>query len=71
MSKLCGMLKNTFVRLNLIGHFWPIVAPFADRGLSRRLTWSASGDERGTKRGIPPAPQTDEEEACMYQKIEK
>jgi hypothetical protein len=47
------MLKNPtitveveIVWLNLIGHFSPIVPPFTDRGLSRRLTWSASGDER-------------------------
>jgi hypothetical protein len=32
-------------RLNLIGHFWLIIPPFADRGLSRRLTWSTSGDD--------------------------
>jgi hypothetical protein len=31
----------------LIGHFLPIIPPFADRGLSRRLTWSASGDDGG------------------------
>jgi hypothetical protein len=31
----------------LIGHFPPIVSPFADRGLSRYLAWGASGDERG------------------------
>jgi hypothetical protein len=31
-------------RLNLIGHFSPIIPPFGDRGLSCRLTWSASGD---------------------------
>jgi hypothetical protein len=31
-------------RQNLIGHFSPIVQPFADRGLSRHMTWSASGD---------------------------
>jgi hypothetical protein len=48
------MLKNptitvevATVRLNLIGYFSPIVPTFADRGLSRHLTWSASGDERG------------------------
>jgi hypothetical protein len=32
-------------RLNLIGHFSPIVPPLANRGLSGRLMWSASGDE--------------------------
>jgi hypothetical protein len=31
----------------LIGHFSHIVPPFADRGLSRNLTWSAPEDERG------------------------
>jgi hypothetical protein len=36
----------------LIGHFSPIVPPFADRGLSRHLTWSASGDERGNQSGV-------------------
>jgi hypothetical protein len=53
MSQIFGMLKNptitvevATVRLNLIGHFSPIVPPFADRGLSHHLTWSASGDER-------------------------
>jgi hypothetical protein len=30
----------------LIGHFSSIVPPFADRGLSRHLKWSAPGDER-------------------------
>jgi hypothetical protein len=33
----------------LTGHFSPIIPPFANRGISRRFTWSASGDERGTK----------------------
>jgi hypothetical protein len=33
-------------RLNLISHFSPIIPPFADRGLSHRLIWSASGDDR-------------------------
>src|SRR5215510_11489656 len=32
-------------RLNLIGHFSPIVPPLAKRGLSRGLMWSASGGE--------------------------
>jgi hypothetical protein len=40
-------VEVAIVWLNFIGHFSPIVPPFADRGLSRRLTWSASGDERG------------------------
>jgi hypothetical protein len=40
-------------RLNLIGHFSPIVPPLANRGLTRRLMWSASGDEGGeTKAGL-------------------
>jgi hypothetical protein len=34
-------------RLNLIGHFSPIIPSFTDRGLSRRLMWSASGDGGG------------------------
>jgi hypothetical protein len=34
-------------RLNLIGHFSPIIRPFTNRGLLLRLTWSASGDEGG------------------------
>jgi hypothetical protein len=39
-------------RINLIGHFSPIVPPLANRGLSRSLMWSASGDEGGKlKRG--------------------
>jgi hypothetical protein len=40
-------VEVAIVWLNLIWHFSPIVPPFAHRGLSRRLTWSASGDERG------------------------
>jgi hypothetical protein len=36
----------------LIGNFSPIVPPFADRGLSRHLTWSATVDKRGTKSGV-------------------
>jgi hypothetical protein len=39
-------VEVAIVWLNLIGYFSPIVPPFADRGLSRQLTWSASGDER-------------------------
>jgi hypothetical protein len=50
------------VALNLVGHFSPIISPFADIGLSRRLTWSASGDEReNQKSGTLPAPQTEKE----------
>jgi hypothetical protein len=37
-------------RQNLIGHFSPIVHPLANRGLSRRLMWSVSGDEEGEPR---------------------
>jgi hypothetical protein len=36
----------------LIGHFSPIVPPFADKDFSRRLRWSASGDKRRTKNGV-------------------
>jgi hypothetical protein len=52
MLQLCGMLKplqfpwKSHYRLNLIGHFSPIIPPFAYRGPSRRLTWSPSGDDR-------------------------
>ena len=35
------------LQAKLISHFSPILPPFADRGLSRRLTWSASGDDGG------------------------
>jgi hypothetical protein len=45
-------VEVAFVRLNLTGHFSPIVPAFADRGFSRRLTWSASEDERETKSGV-------------------
>jgi hypothetical protein len=31
--------------LNLIGYFSPIIPPFADRGLSLRRMWNASGDD--------------------------
>jgi hypothetical protein len=34
-------------RLNLNGHFSPIIPPFTGRGLSRRLTCSVSGDDGG------------------------
>jgi hypothetical protein len=40
-------VEVVIVRLNLIGHFSPIIPPFTNRGLSRRLTWSASGDDGG------------------------
>jgi hypothetical protein len=54
MSQLCGMLKNPAItwKSNLTGHFSPLIPPFANGGLSRRLTWIASGDERGTKSGV-------------------
>jgi hypothetical protein len=43
----CRRLRGSrVVWLNLTGHFSPIIPPFANRGLSRRLAWSASGDER-------------------------
>jgi hypothetical protein len=38
---------SLIVWLNLTGHFSPIIPPFANGGLSRRLVWSASGDKRG------------------------
>jgi hypothetical protein len=40
------------VWLNLIGHFSPIIPPFAHRGLSRHVAWSASGDELGNQGGL-------------------
>jgi hypothetical protein len=52
VKELDNDVEVAFVRLNLIAHSSPIVPPFTDRGLSRRLTSSASGDERGTKSGI-------------------
>jgi hypothetical protein len=52
MPQICGMLKepSNYVEvglsgLNLTGHFSPIIPPFGNRGLSRHLVWSASGDE--------------------------
>jgi hypothetical protein len=38
---------SRIVWLNLTGHFSPIIPPFPNRGLSRPLVWSASGEERG------------------------
>jgi hypothetical protein len=69
-------VEVTLFWLNLIGHFSPIIPPFANRGLSRRLIWSASGDERGTKSGVStislerlqcakPAPHKEEEEGLF------
>jgi hypothetical protein len=48
---------NNFMEVGLsgkifTGHFSSILPPFANRGLSRRLAWSASGDKRGTKMGL-------------------
>jgi hypothetical protein len=53
MSQRCFMLKNQQLRgsrivwLNFTANFSPIIRPFANRGLSRRLAWSDFGDERG------------------------
>jgi hypothetical protein len=44
IQQLCG---SRIVWLNLTGHFWPMLPPFTNRGLSLPLAWSASGDERG------------------------
>jgi hypothetical protein len=40
-------VEVVIVRLNLIGHFSPVIPPFTNRGLSHRLTWSASGVHGG------------------------
>jgi hypothetical protein len=51
MLQLCGMWKplqfswKSHFRLNYVCHFSPIIPLFTDRGLSRHLTWSASGDD--------------------------
>jgi hypothetical protein len=42
-------------RQNWIGHFSPILPCFTDRALSRRGTWSASGDDGETKIGAQRA----------------
>jgi hypothetical protein len=62
MSQLCGMLKIhtisvkvVIVRLNLIAHFSPIIPPFTNRGLPRRLTWNSSADDGETKSGAQMA----------------
>jgi hypothetical protein len=54
MTQLCRNVKEPYnyrgsrnCRLNLIGYFSPIAPPLANRGLSSRLMWSASGDEGG------------------------
>jgi hypothetical protein len=48
-------------RLNLIGHFSPIIPPFTNRGLSRHRTWSASGNDgenkSGAQRALPLRPR--------------
>jgi hypothetical protein len=53
MSQLCGMLKNPAItwKSDCLAKIWPaifslIIPPFTNRGLSRRLAWSASGDKR-------------------------
>jgi hypothetical protein len=52
------MLKNPAItwKSHLLAkfdhHLSPILPPFANRGVSRRLTCSASGDERGNKTGF-------------------
>jgi hypothetical protein len=43
-------------RLNLIGYFSPIIPPFTNRGLSRSLTWSASGDDGGKLKAVHKGP---------------
>jgi hypothetical protein len=44
---------SRIVWLNLTGHFSPILPPFAHRGLSCSLAWSASRDERRNRsRGV-------------------
>jgi hypothetical protein len=48
-------VEVVIIRLNLIGHLSPIIQPFTNRGLSRRLTYSASGDNGGTKGGAQRA----------------
>jgi hypothetical protein len=54
LSQLCGRLNNPTMtwESHLTGHLSPIISPFANRGLSRRLTWSASGDERGLVQSV-------------------
>jgi hypothetical protein len=47
LSQICGMLKNTTITVevniigNMVGQFSLIFPPVANRGLSRRLMWSA------------------------------
>jgi hypothetical protein len=37
-----------------MGHFSPILLSITDRGLSRRWTWSASGDKREKLKAVHP-----------------
>jgi hypothetical protein len=46
-KSLTTSVEVVIVRLNLIGHFSPIIPPFTDRGLSRHVMCNASGDDRG------------------------
>jgi hypothetical protein len=46
-KSLTSSVEVVIVRLNLIGHFSPILPLFTNRGLSCHLTWSASGDDGG------------------------
>jgi hypothetical protein len=46
LKKTHNYRGNRNSRLNLIGNFLLIVPQLANRGLSRRLMWSVSGDER-------------------------
>jgi hypothetical protein len=54
-KSLAISVEVIIIRLNLTGHFSAIILPFTNRGLSRRLTWSASGDDEGTKGGAQRA----------------
>jgi hypothetical protein len=48
-------VEVVIVSINLIGHFSPIIPPFTNRGLSRRLMWSTSEDDGETKGGAQRA----------------
>jgi hypothetical protein len=41
------MLENPviFVEVGITGHFSPVIPSFTNRGLSCRMTWSASEDD--------------------------
>jgi hypothetical protein len=70
------------ILLNFTGHFSPIIPTFTNRGYSRRLAWSAFGDERKTETGLvqtattaevrkagfrpAPAMEEEEEEKCFH-----